>query len=96
MIKELSAVISRTTGKPEQYIMVLIQQATAMMFAKSEEPCAFLQLWSIGAIGGPKNTEIAREVMAVTSSKLQVDKSRTYMSFTDAARSDFAWNGATF
>jgi hypothetical protein len=34
--------------------------------------------------------------MAVVTARLGVGKARTYMSFTDAARSDFAWNGATF
>jgi phenylpyruvate tautomerase PptA (4-oxalocrotonate tautomerase family) len=94
-MRELSAAIQKLTGKPEQYIMVSIQQA-AMMFARSEEPCAFLTLRSIGAIGGDKNKMIASEIMAITSSKLGVDRSRTYMSFHDAARSDFGWNGSTF
>ena len=65
-------------------------------FATTEEPCCFVELFSIGAIGGAKNTAIAAKVMAIVEDKLGVSKARCYMSFHDAQRSDFAWNGATF
>jgi phenylpyruvate tautomerase len=92
----LSKAVNELTGKPEAYIMVSIQGGAPMLFATSEEPCCFCELFSIGAIGGEKNSKIAARIMAIITDKLGVDKSRTYMSFTDAARSDFAWNGATF
>lgn len=95
-MRALSKAVCATTGKPEAYIMVSIQGGVPMCFAQSEEPCAFCELFSIGAIGGDKNVAISREVMALVSSKLGVDKSRTYLNFVDAGRSDFGWNGTTF
>jgi phenylpyruvate tautomerase len=95
-MKELSRIVNATTGKPEAYIMVSVQGGVPMCFAKSEEPCAFCELFSIGAIGGEKNVTIAREVMALVTSRLQVPANRTYMNFVDAGRADFGWNGTTF
>lgn len=95
-MKALTQAVNELTGKPTAYIMVSVQGGVPMSFAGTEEPCCFAELFSIGAIGGPKNTPIAARLMAIISDKLGVDKSRAYLSFTDAARSDFAWNGATF
>lgn len=96
-MKALSKAVSELTGKPEAYVMVSVSGGAPMCFAGTEAPCCFVELLSIGAIGGAaKNTAIAARVMAIATDKLGVDKSRTYMSFSDVARSDFAWNGATF
>ena len=95
-MRDLSRAINGLTKKPEQYIMVCIQGGAAMCFAQSEEPCAFAELFSIGAIGGDKNVAIAREVMALVTGKLGVPKERCYMNFVDAARDAFGWNGTTF
>lgn len=95
-MRDLSRAINSLMEKPEAYIMVCVQGSASMCFAQSEEPCAFAELFSVGAIGGDKNVAIAREVMALVTGKLGVPKERCYMNFVDAARADFGWNGTTF
>ncbi|CAL5228774.1 g11964 [Coccomyxa viridis] len=92
----LSKAMVEGVGKPEQYVLVTVDSGKPMMFAGTEEPAAFGELFSIGAIGGDKNKEISKIIFDVVSSKLGVPSDRMYLSFHDAARSDIGWKGSTF
>ena len=41
-----------------QYVLVTVDSGKPVMFASTEEPAAFGELFSIGAIGGDKNKEV--------------------------------------
>ena len=43
--------LMQATGKPEQYVMVSLNAGKPMCYAGTEEPCAYGELISIGAIG---------------------------------------------
>ena len=40
--------VAELLGKPESYVMVTVETNTAMQFAGSDEPLAYLELKSIG------------------------------------------------
>ena len=46
---------------PLQWVMVSVQTDRPMCFGGTEEPCAFGELISIGAIGGEKNKAISEQ-----------------------------------
>ena len=48
--KEISKMVSDLTGKPENYVMTMIQSDLQMTFGGSDEPCCFIKLKSIGAL----------------------------------------------
>ena len=50
LLKELSAALAQQTGKPESYVMTLLETAVPMTFAGSSEPCAYVEIKSIGAL----------------------------------------------
>lgn len=95
-IKALSAVVASSTGKPEAYVLVTLRSGAPVCFGGTEEPAAYGELLSIGAIGGAKNKAISKAISDVITAKLGVSASRFYLSFHDSAASDFGWNGGTF
>ena len=44
LLKELSAALAQQTGKPESYVMTLLETAVPMTFAGSPDPCAYVEL----------------------------------------------------
>lgn len=59
LLKALSAAVSHSVGKPEQWVMVSVNTDVPMIYAGTEEPCAFAELLSIGAVGGAKNKTVS-------------------------------------
>ena len=49
LLKNLSVALFTSTGKPETYVMTLLCSGVSMTFAGSEEPCAYVEIKSIGA-----------------------------------------------
>lgn len=95
-LKALSKAGAASIGKPEQWVMCSLTTDKPMCFGGSEEPCAFVQVISIGAIGGDKNKKISAAICEVLTAHLGVPADRTYIQFCDVGRSDFGWNGSTF
>ena len=92
----LSAAVAAATGKPESYVLVTLRSGTPVCFGGTEEPAAYGELLSIGAIGGEKNKGICKAISDIVTAKLGVPANRFYLSFHDSARSDFGFNGSTF
>eukprot|EP00894_Picocystis_sp_ML_P004323 jgi/Pico_ML_1/54840/g699.t1 len=96
LVAALSKAVAELVGKPEAYVMVSLKPDTAMCFAGNEEPCAFGELISIGAIGGEKNKSISSGLSRILVEKLAVPPNRFYLKFYDVERSDFGYNATTF
>jgi phenylpyruvate tautomerase PptA (4-oxalocrotonate tautomerase family) len=90
-----SRMVADLLGKPEAYVMVSVETATAMLFAGTEEPLAYLELKSIGL---PKSitASAARALCDLVAAQTGVAASRIYIEFTDAPRDMWGWNGDTF
>ena len=54
LLKKLSDALASATGKPESYVMTLLESGVPMTFAGSEEPCAYVEIKSIGALTPPQ------------------------------------------
>ena len=50
LLKRLSAALATSTGKSESYVMTLLDSGVPMTFAGSKEPCAYVEIKSIGAL----------------------------------------------
>ena len=51
LLQELSSELASQTGKPEAYVMTLLELGVPMTFAGNHEPCAYVEVKSIGALG---------------------------------------------
>ena len=93
LLKKLSAALATATGKPESYVMTLLDSGVPMTFAGSEDPCAYVEIKSIGALKPPKMSD---QFCDLIKSSLGIPKDRIYIAFDDIKASNWGWNGRTF
>jgi len=92
---QLSASVAEMLGKPESYVMVIIQVNPAMSFAGSNEPLAYIELKSLG-LPEDKTTDFSTSLCQHVNNLLNVSPSRTYIEFSSPARHLWGWNSNTF
>jgi len=95
LLASLSKIVADTIGKPEQYVMVTIGAAAILMSGKPGD-AAFVDIRSIGGLGGDVNHQLSQKVCALLAQSLQVPQNRVYLNFTDVDAGDWGWNGSTF
>ena len=93
LLKERSAALAQQTGKPESYVMTLLETAVPMTFAGSSEPCAYVEIKSIGALKPPAMSSAFCELI---ESRTGIPASLIYVAFEDVNASSWGWNGNTF
>jgi len=91
----LTESVAKLTGKPKGYVSVIIEDEKKMAFGGTLEPCAMIQLDSIGAIEG-KQKEMSNAVMSILRDRLGVSPDRSYMFFNDLERKNVGYNLSTF
>lgn len=95
LLKQASALVASGIGKPEQYVMTTFDPVQPMTFAGSDEPCAYLELKSIG-LSESKTVALSMALCEFIETSLEVPASRVYIEFADAPRSMWGWNKGTF
>ena len=91
--KDISKLVADLTGKPENYVMTMIQRDTKMTFAGSDEPCCFIKVKSIGSL---KPSSMSKSFCELISSKTNINTNRIYIEFFDVKASNWGFNGSTF
>ena len=91
--KEISKMVAELTGKPESYVMTMIQSNTAMTFAGSDDPCCFIKLKSIGSLAP---SSMSKSLCNLISSKTNIKTNRIYIEFIDVKASNWGFNSSTF
>jgi len=90
---EISRMIADLTGKPETYVMTMIQSNSQMTFAGSDEPCCFIKLKSIGSL---KPSSMSKSLCELIASKTNIKTNRIYIEFIDVKASNWGFNSSTF
>ena len=93
LLKKLSAALASATGKPESYVMTLLDFGVPMTFAGTNDPCAYVEIKSIGALTPP---EMSDRFCELIKASLGIPKDRIYIGFDDVSASHWGWNGRTF
>ena len=91
--KEISKMVADLTGKPETYVMTMIQSNTQMTFAGSDEPCCFIKLKSIGTLNP---SIMSKSLCELIASKTNIKTNRIYLEFIDVKASNWGFNSSTF
>lgn len=95
MLKRLSASLSKHLGKPEKYVMTAFEPGTLMTFAGTTAPACFIQIKSVGTMGG-QTQAMSQDFCAQVQATLGVPTERTYIEFVDTEGAMWGWNGKTF
>jgi phenylpyruvate tautomerase len=96
MLKDLSASLATHLGKPEAYVMTAFEADLPMTFAGTTAPVCYIEIKSVGTMGGTKTKAMSADFCEKVEKSLGVPKNRTYIEFADAAGAMWGWNGSTF
>ncbi|XP_005987164.1 macrophage migration inhibitory factor [Latimeria chalumnae] len=96
MLGDITQELSKTMGKPAQYIAVHILPDQMMSFGGKTDPCALCSLYSIGKIGGAQNKTYSKLMCDLLSKHLAISADRIYINFHDMNAANVGWSGSTF
>ena len=91
----LSRIVSDSLGKPENYVMIIIEQSSFLM-AGNEGPAAFADIRSIGSINNRTTADLTQKLCRYLDELLGIPSDRVYINFTDVAAENWGYNGQTF
>ena len=95
LLGSLSKLIAHAIVKPEQYVMVTMEEGPILMSGK-EGPAAFADVRGIGGLDGKVNREISQNLCVLLNKTLGISATRVYLNFTDVAPGNWGWNNSTF
>jgi phenylpyruvate tautomerase len=95
LLQKASRLVAKELGKPEQYVMVRLEPASAMVFAGSAEPVAFLELRAIG-LPVKKTPGLSRALCELVKAELGIPGDRVFINFADVPANLWGWNSETF
>merc|ERR1711915_47344 len=95
LLLSLTDAIAYGTGKPKTYVSVILEDGKSMSFGGTMEPCAMIDLGSIGALEG-RQKELTKAVQTVLKDQLGISPARSYMFFNDIAPKNVGHNNSTF
>ena len=93
--KDASRIIAGMLAKPESYVMVLVNDKAALLFAGSEEPTAHIKLKSLG-LDKSKTADFSAHLCGFIQNTLGIPSSRIYIEFSSPERQLWGWDGGTF
>jgi phenylpyruvate tautomerase len=95
LLRQLSRVLAQATGKPEQYVMVLMEPAHLLM-AGQNGPAAWIEVRSIGGLDASTNRKLSASICEVIQQQLAIPPGRVYLNFVNVPADHWGWNGDTF
>lgn len=91
----VSQAVADMLGKPERYVMVAFDSVANMSFAASNDPCAYLELKSIG-LPEDRTASFSQTLCALVTDRLGIPADRVYIEFANAGRTLWGWDSGTF
>ncbi len=91
----LSEKTASLLGKPEMYVMVIVESQVNMTFSGTTEPTAYLELKSIN-LPEDATSELSSELCQHIGTLLDVSADRIYIEFSNAQRHLWGWDSRTF
>ncbi len=95
LLRELSQLLAKETGKPERYVMVELAGGKAMVFGGSKEPLAYLECKSIG-LSAAQAKSLSASISRLLTGILPLTAERIYIEFSNCPAEFWGWNGSTF
>lgn len=95
LLTALSKAVAGTIGKPEQYVMIAVNQSAMLMSGKAGD-AAFVDIRSIGGLNGETNRKLSQQICRLLTDSLGIAPDRVYLNFADVEAGNWGWNGSTF
>jgi len=93
--EKASLTVANILGKPERYVMVHVEDEQCLIFGGENDPCALLELKSLGL---PENitADISARLCEFMNIEARIDASRIYIEFSSPERHMWGWDQRTF
>ena len=91
-----SRIVADATGKPETYVMAMVEDDAIASLGGNVCPAAFADVRGIGGLDGGTNAAISKGICGLLQEKLGIEPDKVYLVFTDVAASNWGCNGSTF
>jgi len=95
LLHEGTRAVGEVMEKPERFVMVLCEREQ-MAFGDATDPCAYLELRSIGGLDDEVNAALSKRLCSMMREVAEVPEDRVFINFVDMARANWGWNGGTF
>ncbi len=95
LLASLSNLVAEAIGKPETYVMVIINPA-AIQMSGAPGDAAFVDVRSIGGLTRDVNRKLSERACALLHESLGIPVERIYLNFTDVSAGNWGWKGGTF
>jgi phenylpyruvate tautomerase len=96
LLQQLSTRLAHHTGKPESYVMTLLELATPMTFGGTTEPTCYLEIKNVGSLSPALTQTMSQDFCQQLQDHLGVPADRVYIEFSDVKGAMWGWNGSTF
>jgi len=93
--KNASRIVADMLGKPESYVMVMVNADTSLVFAGSEDSCAHLKLKSLG-LDESRTADYSAQLCNFIQNTLDIPAARIYIEFSSPERHMWGWDSKTF
>lgn len=90
-----SSLAADLLGKPERYVMVVLNTDLPMAFAGTTDACAYVEMKSLG-LPEEQTTNLSKGLCNLISNELGIAPDRIYIEFSGPPRHMWGWNSATF
>jgi len=94
-VKALSSLAADMLGKPEQYVLAILEDDKEMTFGGTNAPAAFVTLHSIG-LPEDRTPEFSASICSFLETAMGIPSDRIYIAFGNLERHLFGWNSKTF
>ncbi len=95
-LKELSSNLSNLIGKPESYVMTILNTSVSMTHAGTLDPACYVEVKSIGEINNESTKKLSAAICGHIESRMGVPANRIYIEFKDVPANLWGWNNTTF
>jgi len=95
LAKDASRIVAGMLGKPESYVMVIINAETSMLFAGSDDRAAHLKLKSLG-LDESKTADYSNHLCGFIQNTLSISPARIYIEFSGPESHMWGWDSNTF
>ncbi len=95
LLQAISKICAVTLGKPEEFMMVSLEESQPLMMGGNSAAAAFLDLRSIGLPEGAQK-ELSAKLCHLMGESMNLSADRIYINFQNIERENWGWNGRTF
>ena len=96
MMSTLSTAVAELLGKPESYMMLILEPDTTIMMSGTAEAAALVEVRSVGSISEEEAKNLSGKISEILGKEIGVGAGRIYLNFQGVPGVMWGFDGRTF